>query len=235
MQNFPDPLAHGELINVVEGIYCVRGRFKMGPGIAIGRTMTVVDGGDGLVVLNAVRLSDRAQDELDAIGKVTHLIKLSDSHSVDESFYADRYKPTVWSLPGADMGKLSVDRTLGPEGPVSGGVVVDYGETRGWREGAYWVPMGGGTLVTCDSVQNCVDTEGASFGGRMIMSVMGFKGGVVVPPMWKRVHKLSGDGVSKTLAGLTDLSFANLVTAHGPPITGGADTMLRSAVERAST
>lgn len=234
MQDFPDSLAHGALTEVVEGVFCVRGRFNMGPGIAIGRTMTIVDSGDGLVVLNAVRLSDRAQDELDAIGKVRHLIKLSDSHSVDEPFYADRYKPTVWSLPGAKMGGLSVDRTLGPEGPVSGGVVVDFGDTAGWREGAYWVPMGGGTLVACDGLQNCVDSENTSFGGRIMMSLMGFKGGLIVPSMWKRFQKLSGAGVSKALAGLTGLSFANLVTAHGPPITGGADALVRSAIERAS-
>ena len=185
-------------------------------------------------MLNAVRLSDSAQAELDALGQVKHLVKLSDSHSIDEPFYVDRYKPAVWSLHGASLGQLSVDRSLGPEGPVAGGVVVDYGETAGWRDGAYLVPMGGGTLVTCDAIQNCADTDGASFLGRMITSLMGFKGGVVVPPMWRRFQKVKGPRVGETLSGVVDLSFANLVTGHGPPVTGGADALVRSAIERAS-
>lgn len=235
MASFPKSLPHGPLTTVADGVYCVRGTFRMGPGMSIGRTMTVLDTGAGLVVLNAVRLSDSAQAELDTKGQVKHLIKLSDSHGIDEPFYVDRYKPTVWSLPGAAMRDLRVDRTLGPDGPVDGGVVVDYGETAGWREGAYLVPIGGGTLVTCDAIQNCADTEGASFIGRILGSVMGFKGGVINPPMWRRVHKLSGPAVGETLSGLAGLSFENLVTGHGPPVAGGADGLVRAAIERAST
>ena len=196
--------------------------------------MTVVDAGDGLVVFNAIRLSEPGMVELDALGVVKHLVKLSDSHSIDEPFYADRYKPAVWALSGASLPKLDANRSLGADGPISGGVVVDYGDTAGWREGAYLVPMGGGTLVTCDAIQNCADTEDASFLGRVLTSLMGFKGGVVVPPMWRRFQKVSGARVRETLSGLLDLSFENLVTGHGPPIVGGADALVRSAIERAS-
>lgn len=207
----------------------------MFPGMTIGRTMTVLNTGVGLIVLNAIRLSDSAQAELDTKGPIRHLIKLSDSHGIDEPFYVDRYKPTVWSLPGAAMGDLRVDNTLGPDGPVDGGVVVDYGKTAGWREGAYLVPIGGGTLVTCDAIQNCADTEGASFFGRIPGSLMGFKGGVINPPMWRRFHKLSGPAIGETLSGLAGLSFENLVTGHGPPVAGRADAQVRAAIERACT
>lgn len=65
-------------------------------------------------------------------------------------------------------------------------------------------------------------------------SVMGFKGGVIVPPMWRRFQKLKGAAVRDALSGLTELSFENLVTGHGPPVAGGADTLVRAAIERAS-
>ena len=68
----------------------------------------------------------------------------------------------------------------------------------------------------------------------MMTSVMGFKGGVVVPPMWRRFQKLSGAALSDTLAGLTQLSFENLVTGHGPAVIGGADVRLRNAIESAA-
>lgn len=86
---YPAALVHGALTEVADGVHCVRGSFPMGPGVRIGRTMTVLRGDDGLVVLNAVRLSASAQQELDALGPVKHLIKLSDSHFIDEPFYAD--------------------------------------------------------------------------------------------------------------------------------------------------
>ena len=61
-------------------------------------------------------------------------------------------------------------------------------------------PAAGGTLVTCDAVQNQADTEFASFGGKLMMSAMGFKGGVIVPPMWRRFQKLSGDALRQKLS-----------------------------------
>jgi len=234
MTDYPKPLPHGAITEVTAGVHCVRGTFRMGPGVMVGRTMTVIDNSEGLVVFNAVRLDDASQAKLDALGEVKHLVKLSDSHGIDEPFYAARYQPTLWSLPGAKLGELAPDEILTGEGPVKGGVVVDYGETAGWRESAYWVPMGGGTLVTCDAVQNCEDTEFASFGGKLMTSVMGFKGGVVVPPMWRRFHKLSGAKLSNKLHRLTELSFEHLVTGHGPPVIGGADARLRSAIQNAS-
>lgn len=196
--------------------------------------MTVLQVPDGLVVLNAVRLTDAAQAELDRMGQVKHLVKLSDSHSIDEPFYQDRYKPEVWALPDAKLEGITASRTLGPEGPVAGGEVVHYPGTHGWREVGYWVPLGGGTLVTCDAIQNHADTEGASFLGRVMTSLMGFKGGVIVPAMWRRFQKLSNAQLRTALAGLAALKCANLVTGHGPPVAGGADALVRAAIERAS-
>jgi hypothetical protein len=234
MADFPAALSHGPLTRVADGIFAVRGGFRMGPGVTISRTMTVVDTGSGLVVLNAVRLSDAAQAELDRMGKVTALIKLSDSHGIDEPFYVDRYSPMVWSLPGARLGALAAGKVLAGEGPVAGGAVVDFAGAKGWREAAYFVPFGGGTLVTCDAIQHCVDTEGASFGGRLTSSLMGFKGGVIVPSMWRRFQKVSGPRVRETLFDLTKLAFTNLITGHGPAVAGGADTLVRAAIESAS-
>jgi hypothetical protein len=236
--SFPASLPHGVLSEVADGVHCVRGSFPMGPGMKIGRTMTVLRGDDGLVVLNVVRLSDSGQRELDALGPVKHLIKLSDSHGIDEPFYADRYEPTIWTLPGADLGNLATrdsGKTFGDQHPIAGGLVIDLAAAQGWRESAYLVPHGAGTLVTCDAIQNHVDKEGNNFLGGLVTNLMGFKGGVAVVPMWRRFQKLKGAAVAEALAGLTEHSYENLVTGHGPPIAGGADAKVKQAIERAST
>ena len=87
--------------------------------------------------------------------------------------------------------------------------------------------------MTCDVIQNHVDKDCANFMGGVMMNLMGFKGGVIVAPMWRKFQKLKGAALAEALAGLTTLSFANLITGHGPPIAGGADALVHSAIDSA--
>jgi hypothetical protein len=66
------------------------------------------------------------------------------------------------------------------------------------------------------------------------MSLLGFKGGVIVAPMWRKFQKVSGGAVKTAFAGILEHSFQNLVTGHGPAVAGNADQLARVAVERAS-
>jgi hypothetical protein len=233
--DFAPALLHGPITRVADGVHIVRGTFRMGPGVAIGRTMTILEASDGLVVLNAIRLSEAGQAALDALGKVKHLVKLSDSHGVDEPFYAQQHRPEVWTLPNANVGtSVTRTRTLGPDGPIAGGVVIDFPGTSGWSECGYLVPTGGGTLVACDALQNHSDFEGTSFLGRVITPLMGFKGGLIVAPMWRKYQKVAGAQVRKAFEPLRDRPFQNLVTGHGPAVVGDADARTRAAIEAAS-
>ena len=35
------------------------------------------------------------------LGTVEHVVKIGGFHGIDDPFYVDRYKPTLWALPGA--------------------------------------------------------------------------------------------------------------------------------------
>lgn len=233
--SFAPALPHGPITRVADGVHLVRGSYRMGPGIAIGRTMTILEGGDGLVLLNAMRLSEAGQAELDKLGKVKHLLKLSDSHGVDEPYYADHYRPEVWALAGSKSTDLKSTRTLGPDSPIPGATVFEYPGTAGWSECGYLVPAGGGTLVACDALQNHVDFEGASFLGRVMTPLMGFKGGLIVAPMWRKYQKISGAQVRAAFEPLRDRPFSNLVTGHGPPVIGNAAALAKASIEAASS
>ncbi len=206
----------------------------MGPGMRIGRTMTIVVQPDGLTILNTVRLSAEGEQELERLGKVRHVVKLSDSHGIDEPYYVDRYKPEVWALPNAKLEGIAATQTLGPTTPIVGAAVLHFPGTNGWRECALWLPHGGGTLVACDALQNHADREGASFVGRIMTSLLGFKGGVIVAPMWRKYQKVSGQGVRTAMAQLASRDFENLATGHGPAVVGGASELVRSAIEGAA-
>lgn len=230
---FPAALQHGPITKIVEGVFAVRSGFQMGPGVRISRTMTVVQTEDGLALLNAARLSDEAHAELERIGPIKHLIKLSDSHGIDEPYFVDRYKPEVWTLDGVTH--VRGTRRLGPDSPLRDARVLALPGANGWRECMYWLPNGGGTLVACDALQNHADTEGASFLAKLVTPMMGFKGGLIVAPMWRKYQKVRGPQVRAAFEPALELSFANVVTGHGPAIQGRADAMTRAAIERASS
>jgi hypothetical protein len=231
---FPRALPHGPITKVVDGVYRVRGCFQIGPLMRISRTMTIIQQADGLVIVNAIRLSAEGEAELARLGPVKHLVKLSDSHAIDEPYYLDRYRPKVWAMPGAKLSGITTTHRLGDATPVEGAIVLELPGAVGWLEVALWLPQGNGTLVTCDVVQNHVDAEGTSALGRIMSLVLGFKGGVKVPAMWRRYQKLSGPAVARALAPVTERSFENLITGHGPELVGGADARVRAAVSAAS-
>jgi hypothetical protein len=232
---FAPALLHDDITKVTEGVYAVRGSFQMGPGLRISRTMTIVEAGDGLVLLNAMRLSERGEAQLERLGPVKHLVKLSDSHGIDEPYVFDRYRPEVWAIEGARL-RTGVPRTrvLGPDGPIAGASVIGFAGTSGWAEVAYLVPGSGGTLVTCDAIQHHVDLEHTTLLARIMTPLLGFKGGLIVASMWRKLQKVQGDAVRSAFAELAAHSYANLVTGHGPAMVGQADTCVRRAVETAS-
>ncbi|MFO0747186.1 MAG: hypothetical protein U1F43_16205 [Myxococcota bacterium] len=231
--SFPPATAHGPLLPVSDGVHCVRGTFKIGPGIVISRTMTVVATPDGLVVVSSVRLDAGGEAALAQLGRVAHVVALSDAHGKDDPYYVKTFGAAFWSVPGAKPQGLPVDRVLGrvpgAEQPVPGGrfILID---NPGRPEGALWLPHGGGTLVTCDAIQNHADKSGASFLARVMTPLMGFTGGVIVPRLWRRVHKVAPPAVAPTFAAIAGLEFENLVTAHGPPVIGGAAQRVRAAL-----
>ncbi len=234
MKDFPAALPHGPLTRIADGVHTVRGGFRFGPGMVISRTMTVIEGPDGLIVTNPVRQTEEGEAELSKLGTVKHLIKISDSHDLDEPYYVSRYSPRFWTLPGAKIGALVSEATLGPDSPVPGAIVVRYGRTEGWLEVGYFVPYGGGTLVTCDAIQNHVDTEGVSLAARAMTSLMGFKGGLIVPRMWRKYQRVPGPRVREVFAPLDTLAYENLVPGHGPAVVGGAAGKVREAIAVAS-
>ncbi len=81
---FPQALAHGELGEILPSIYLVTGAFGMArPPLCFSRNMTVVREPAGLVLVNSVRLSDQGLTRLDALGKVTDVIRLPFPFSLD--------------------------------------------------------------------------------------------------------------------------------------------------------
>ncbi len=241
----PPALAHGAIREVVPGIHFVTGTIRMkSPPVAFSRNMTILregEKGERLVLLNAVRLDDAGLASLDALGRVTDVIRLAGGHGMDDPFYRERYKAKVWALagqrytpglePNAPDVFLEPDVAIGPDTvlPISGARL--YTIRSNPPEGMLLLDRHGGTLVAGDCLQNWPRSD-AYFNwlARFVMPMMGFIRAHNVGPVWLKACKPPRED----LRGILDLDFANVLPAHGEPVIGKAREQFRPAIERVS-
>lgn len=228
--SFPPPQPpFGKIEEAFADVFQVTGGFRFAPGLRITRNMTIVRQGGALTLVNSVRLDAAGEAALDALGPVRHLVRLGAFHGVDDPYYVDRYKPTLWAPPGTKhAGGLTTDRELAAGAcPIEGATVFPFAHGR-QPECAILLERDGGILVTCDSYQNWESFDGCSAMGKLMMKVMGF-GPTLIGGPWL---KAMGPEVRADFEALLALPFAHLVPAHGAVLRDRAKDGLRTATKR---
>jgi hypothetical protein len=239
----PPAYKHGELREVLPGLHVVTGTVKL-PGalpVRFSRNMTVVRQGERLVLVNSVRLDDAGLAALDKLGRVTDVVRLAGNHGSDDPFYAERYGAKVWAIKGqrytAGFDTSSPTTYFTPhhevdasaELPIAGATlfVIDSKPS----EGLLVLADHGGVVVSGDCLQNwAAADEYFSWLARPMMKLMGFIKAHNVGPAWLKACKPPKD----QLRAILDLTFANVLPAHGAPVLGDARERYRAALERAS-
>ena len=237
----PHPPAgvHGELSEVLPGLYFVQGTVKL-PGplpVRFSRNMTVVKQGERLVLVNSVRLDDAGLAALDKLGKVTDVIRLAANHGMDDPFYAERYGAKVWVVKGqrytAGFNTNRPDTYFTPhvemdastELPIAGAklVVIDS------KPPEAVLLLEGGTLISGDCLQNWAAPDAYMSGlGKFMLKRLGFMKPHNIGPGWYKQGKPPHD----QLRALLDLSFTNVLPVHGAPVLGDAAALYRPAIEK---
>lgn len=239
----PPALPHGDLREVLPGVYFVTGTVGM-PGplpIRFSRNMTILREGERLVLVNSVRLTDEGLASLDALGKVSDVIRLAANHGQDDPFYQERYRAKIWAVSGqrytpgfatnAPNTYFEPDATIGADDqlPIAGARLYTIHSTP--PEGLLVLERHGGTIVSGDCLQNWAEADSYfSFLGRAMMKVMGFIQPHNIGPGWLK----QGKPPKNELRGILDLDFANVLPAHGAPVLGKAREQYRPALERVS-
>lgn len=238
---FPPALAHGEIREILPNLHFVTGTLAMPSAIAIrfSRNMTVVKEGQRLVLVNAVRLDDAGLAALDALGKVTDVLRIAGNHGMDDPFYKDRYGCKVWALRGqrytagfdADAPNVylepDVEIDTDTELPIAGARLHLIRSKP--VEAVLLLPNQ--TLISGDCLQNWeFADEYFNWFGKTMMRVMGFIKPRNVGPGWLKQCKPPKEELKAVL----DLDFVNVVPAHGKPVIGKARDEYRPAVDRAA-
>jgi len=240
---FPPALPHGAIREVLPGIHFVTGTVAM-PGplpVRFSRNMTIVRERDRLVLVNTVRLTDAGLAALDALGKVTDVIRLATNHGQDDPFYADRYAARVWVVKGqrytAGFDANAKDTYFTPDVEMDDGTELPLEGARLYTfrsrppEGLLLLARHGGVCISGDCFQHWHATdEYFSTLGRIMMKVMGFIQPHNIGPGWLKQCKPP----KEDLAGTLELGFANMMPAHGDPTVGDAIERYRPAIRRVS-
>ncbi len=238
---FPPAAPHGDLAEVLPGVHFVTGTVGV-PGplrTRFSRNMTVFVEGDGRVVLvNTVRLSEDGLKALDALGKVTDVVRLAGAHGMDDPFYKDRYGAKVWAVKGQRYTagfdgnsepylEADVAMEAGGELPLAGARLHVIRSRP--AEGVLVADRHGGVAVSGDALQNWATTDRFfNFTGKMMLPLFGFVKPKNVGPAWFKFTKPPVED----LRSLLDLGFENVLPAHGTPVIGGAAAGYRPAVDR---
>lgn len=235
MSNQSPAWPHGDVQPVFPDVFLVVGTNRThhaGVDLQTSRTMTVVRQGRELTLLNTVRLDDGGLRQLDALGRVTHVVRLGAFHGRDDAFYCDRYGAALWALPGAEHadGRPST-HALTPGGafPLPDGRLFVFTSAR-FPEGAVLLEREGGILITCDAIQNWthVDRFFSPETGAMF-EAQGLIGAANLPSTWRQACAPSGEDFRRLLA----LPFRHLISAHGEPLRDEARERVQASVDAA--
>lgn len=183
-QPFPAVEPHGTLEPIFADAWYVTGSVVFKPLLRLPRNMVVLRQGEELTVINSVRLDAAGEAALDALGKVTHVMKIG-FHGMDDAYYVDRYGAKMWTLGGADSaagdGLLAEDAQL----PFGDARVFMFKQTI-LPEAAVLVEREGGLLITCDSVQHWVPKDVMSTAARIVTRLIGFQHPAQIGPPWRK-------------------------------------------------
>ncbi len=203
--------------------------------------MTIVREGDRLVLINSVRLAEAGLKALEALGRVTDVIRLAGFHGADDAFYKERYAAKVWAIKGqrytagfdfqARETHLEPDREIdaSSELPLSRASVYLF-DTQP-PEALLLLARDGGVVIAGDSLQNFGRTDRYfNWFGALVMKLFGFIKPYNVGPAWLKQAKPS----ARELLGLLELDFEHVLPAHGAAVIGGARPAFRPALEKAA-
>ena len=232
----PPAYPHGEPQEVLPNVFFLDGSIKVGP-MRASRAMTVVREGERLIIINSVRLDDEGLAKLDALGKVTHTIRVGGYHGSDDPFYKEHYGATSLAIAGqtyfTGINPAKGQIYFEPDGyldatselPIEGASLTVFSTSV--PEALLRLPVGGGTLVAADAMHNWGPDEYFNFAGKLAMRVAGMFKPYRLGGGWLKTHRPD----AKEIAGILDIEFDNVLPGHGRAVIGGAKDKYRPHID----
>jgi hypothetical protein len=223
-------LPHGPLAQLEENVWTVTGEMPI-PVNPLRRVMTVARRDDGTLVLHGlIALEESAQEQIEALGEVAHLVVPSGYHRLDAARYRARYPGAKLYAPRAGRARVEkvakVDAAY-EEYPADAATSLVAVDGLADREGAMVVRSKRGvTWVMNDALFNMPERGGLR--GLVLKHVTRSTGG----PRISRTARIAlvADAARyraalEAMAAMPDL--VRVIVGHHVPIEGGVAAALR--------
>lgn len=214
----PEALPHGPIEEVFADIFFVTGAMRgefFGSPWQFGRNMTVVRQGDELTLINAVRLDDAGLRQLEALGKIRHVVRIGALHGRDDAFYVERGGATYWSVPGAPATGVAVDHALTATSlPIAGASLFTFEHTK-LPEAILRLDRDGGIAIACDALQNWAAPDPfIDEATEAKMTDLGFFVKANVGVAWRHLNEPGPADFTR----LKTMAFRHALCGHGAPL-----------------
>lgn len=226
---------HGKVEKIDENIFMVRGSIKMNPLVRITRNMAIVRQGDEISLINPIRVSPEVESQIEALGKIKHIVRLGAFHGVDDTYYSEKYSPSMWSQPGGStytVPKIDNEISAGCQLPFLNAEVIEFNGSVE-PECVLLIKVGKGLLLTCDAIQNYGDYSYNNLAAKLLMPFIGFPRTTIVGPIWLKFMTPENQSLEAQFRKLLALEFDSLLAAHGTLLKTGAYTAVEKAIDKA--
>lgn len=232
--SYPPVYPHGDIEEIGNEIYLVRGSIKMNPIVRITRNMVLIRDSGELSLVNPIRVNDPLLNKICSLGEIKHVIRTGAFHGLDDPFYVDKYSAKMWSQTGGTIytaPPIDIELTTETVLPFANGTIVVFPNTK-QPECVLHVADGDGLLVTCDVIQHYGDYSYNNLPARLLMPFIGFPKTTLVGPLWLKLMTREGQSLEADIRQLLNLKFNRLISAHGTYLQSGAHEAVSKAIDK---
>ena len=226
---------HGNVEEIAEDIFMLRGSIKMNPLVRITRNMGIIRNGNELSLINPVRVNAKVEAQIAELGQIKHVIRLGCFHGVDDPYYVEKYGAHMWAqLGGTTYTVPKIDKELDSIAPLpfDNAEIFEFAGTI-QPECALLIKRGTGILFTCDAIQNYGDYSYNNIAAKILLPFIGFPRATLVGPIWLKYQTPEGETLEPEFRRLLGLKFDRLLAAHGTLLETGAHGAVERAVDKA--
>ncbi|MEX0963880.1 MAG: hypothetical protein WDZ52_07570 [Pseudohongiellaceae bacterium] len=235
MSNSSAIYPHGNVEEIAGDTFMLRGSFKMSPLIRITRNMAIIRNGNELSLINPIRVNDKVESQLTALGQIKHVIRLGCFHGVDDPYYVEKFGAQMWAQPGGtSYTEPRIDQPLSSTAslPFGDGQLFEFAGTK-QPESALLMKREKGILFTCDAIQNYGDYSYNNLLTKILMPFIGFPRTTIVGPIWLKIQTREGESLESEFRRLLTLEFDSLLAGHGTLLNAGAHAAVERAIDKA--
>jgi len=226
---------HGNIEEIAEDLFMLRGSIKMNPLVRITRNMGIIRNGDELSLINPVRVNEKVEAQLAKLGQIKHVLRLGCFHGVDDPYYVEKFGAKMWAqVGGTTYTEPKIDKELDSIAPLpfDNGEIFEFAGTT-QPECALLITRGRGVLFTCDAIQNYGDYSYNNIPAKILMPFIGFPRTTLVGPIWLKYQTSEDESLEPEFRRLLQLKFDCLLAAHGTLLKTGAHAAVELAVDKA--